>query len=225
MNKQSRRNVWIGVVVGALAVGLILRWTVFSDSGPRVESALADQWDDWQSMDLADGQQAALKWLASQDEAVAQKALAELAYEIGPESKPYIAAVLGDAGKAEPRAAVRSAAVAALGKAGDRKDDAQTVMHALRDDPADEVKAAAVQVLGKWYIWDAMPDLIEAMRSDSKTVRARAYNAIKRITGENKGFKPSAPKAEREAFIRRLEGEWRGYEPAYRDYMKRLGLE
>ncbi len=123
----------------------------------------------------------------------------------------------------EPREQLRKAAVVALGRGGRKKTDHDRVIDVFINDKSVQVRVEAAKILGRHYVWAAMPHLVKAMRDPSAQVRAAAYGAI----GKNFGtvyrqYDPLKKPEGQEKAIKMIEKIWPKYKPAHDDYMKLL---
>ena len=96
-----------------------------------------------------------------------------------------------------------------------QRDDVpvESVRSVFRQSESAEVRAAAVQGLGRVRDVDTLPELIDAMEDESPLVRGRAGAAVRRIVGLNYEFRALDPPEERAkavAFYRKFWKEARG---------------
>jgi len=122
----------------------------------------------------------------------------------------------------DPRPDVRVAAVAALSRFDREKIDQGAVAEALSQDSHAAVRAAAAKTLGTIHAWDAMPQLVAALRDPDETVRRRAGKAVERILGVGYGYDATAHPKQRERVVRQIEKEWPNYLESHLAYMDRL---
>jgi len=96
-----------------------------------------------------------------------------------------------------------------------RRDDVpiQSVRDVFIKSKVPEVRAAAVQGLGRKRDFDTLPKLIDAMEDESPLVRGRAGAAVRRIVGLNYEFRALDPPEKRKEaveFYRKFWEEARG---------------
>lgn len=221
--RDNPRQLLIYATLGVLLVVLAVRLLSGESTSTLMTEKLAEAWESIEDLPVADQPTALRDWINKQNQTDAVAALRSLNNAIGSEAIPFQAAMLRH--KNQPGAAnaeVRSISINLIGDIGDRETHADIVLRSLVEDDADDVRAQAARQLGSWHNWDAMPHLIAAMRNEqSANLRRRAWQAVLRMIGTDYRYKASVPPAEQEAILTRLEQDWRGYEGAHRDYVKR----
>jgi HEAT repeat protein len=120
----------------------------------------------------------------------------------------------------EPREELRKASVVALGWGGRKKTDHDRIILVFKSDKSVGVRVEAAKILGRHYVWAAMPHLIKAMRDPSAQVRAAAYGAIERNFGTRyRQYNPLVKPENQEEAIKMIEKIWPDYKKAHDDYM------
>lgn len=90
-----------------------------------------------------------------------------------------------------------------------RRHDRSLAAHVLPllDDPDTFVRAQAIYTLGELKAAEAVPKLIQLLRDEEVMIREEALTSLIAITGQNLRFDVDAPRAKREAGIRKWE-QW-----------------
>lgn len=144
-------------------------------------------------------------------------AMRALAEQAGPESRALFRSALGDR-----LWGCRAAALVALEKLGDR--ESQPRIRELLGDDVYDVRAQAARTLYAFGDSSGLPVLVEALRANTvwfdidygQIAREDAWNFLKKIAGDDFGYKPweTAPErapglAKAEAWIARTMPDWR----------------
>jgi len=110
------------------------------------------------------------------------------------------------AGARDKRIAVRVEAVTQLGRRlGAREKVLPVLRQALKVDPDPRVRAAAATSIAKQRSLNDVALLVEVAENETDpVVQARAVGAVEHLVGLKFGYNPAAPKAEREAALRRM---------------------
>ncbi|MFW6162238.1 MAG: HEAT repeat domain-containing protein [Planctomycetota bacterium] len=121
----------------------------------------------------------------------------------GPRAEALLAAALDD-----PDRAARTIARRTLVELGSER----AVQALLRDlkSPRAFTRAQAVQALARYEQERFVPHFIQALRDPERIVRQRAVRALRKCTGEQLGFGPDDPPAERLHAVALWERWWRG---------------
>lgn len=77
------------------------------------------------------------------------------------------------------------------------------------------VRAAAALGLGALMDWPSMPQLIEAMKSDSVELRGQTYVAVAKMMGRDFGFRADDPEPERKKILAIIERNYPVYQRIY----------
>ncbi len=110
------------------------------------------------------------------------------------------------AGARDKRSAVRVEAVTQLGRRLEAREEVLPVLRqALKVDPDPRVRAAAATSIAKQRSLNDVALLVEVAENETDpVVQARAVGAVEQLVGLKFGYNPAAPKAEREAALRRM---------------------
>jgi len=142
--------------------------------------------------------------VSHEDTMVAAEAVRNLGRMDHPKAVRTLTDVAG--GKTDRRSALRQEAVIQLGR---RREARQEVLPVLREilkgDPDPRVRGAAAVSISRQRSLVDVPLLMETAETETDAVvQARAVRAVERLVGLTFGYDPSAPKAEREAALRRM---------------------
>ena len=152
----------------------------------------------------AEGSEKAMRAIAEitrdEDTRVACRAVLAVAssrLEIGDRREHILRAAQDD------RPEVRRVAMVGIGRLDDRKRDAEMLAQVARKaQEAPQVRAAALQALGKLRAWDQRHAAIDALSDASPLVRGQAAAAIRSMTGRDFHFRANDPPEKRAIAIR-----------------------
>ncbi len=194
---STRLCVLLGAA-GVVAIALIVRWAMRSDSDLAGLSPEAARIERLRRRGDLDALSAETRNPDTGTAVLAAQALARM----GPSAAGHVEAALADA---RPR--VREAAAIALGRVAGRRK-AGRLAQLLREDDSANVRAAAARALNEARAYEEMDALLQGMSDDSPLVRRWSGQAVEQITGMSFGYDPEAPAPQRQRAITQVRDLW-----------------
>ncbi len=222
MESNTRQN----VLFAAVGLGLLLLlvrafWGGEGDLAERLKNGTTEQRlaavDELSRIGSTQALRTIAEYVRDPEDQVARRSLLSMGRRDWPEGLEAIGLALDD-----ERELVREAALAAMARHDRKQVDVDLVVRLLSSDSGPNARAAAANVAGSLYLWDAMPALVKGLRDKHPRVRGHCAEAIRRIIGVDHGFRSSDPPGDREAIVRKIESAWPAYKPYHDDFIKRV---
>ena len=215
------------IVVVVAAVAIVFLWKMMF-SGPDYEAALASDSkaerlraiEELERMDSASAAELISKYVNDDDLVIAQRVIISMGRMKKQVPVEDLVPLLDS-----PKAAIREAAVIAVGSRG-REGDPARLRDVMMTDKEVGVRMAAIAELSSMRDWEATELFAQLLSHDDPMLVSTAADAIMRIGGiQLQGFRSNATPAQRASAIRFLQQNWRSFKFNHDEYQHYLEVK